>query len=260
MEINIMTNLSEQTQETVTVEETTEQVKVETATESDETKAQVTKQKRGPKAKTAATGVEVTEQPKAETTAAVEVDYSESADTTAPSVGIFKLNAHTKTPTYGTKASACFDIRVNFLGEFEDGQTHLSAFTKQNQPIKRKLEKDNDGRVYVELRPYERLIAPTGAIFDIPEGYSLKAHPRSGTSLKQGINLINQEAVIDSDYVEELKLLLVNDSEAYVKIYHDERYAQGELQEVIQNQFVELTERPSQKTDRTGGLGHTGKK
>ena len=88
----------------------------------------------------------------------------------------------------------------------------------------------------------------------------MKVHPRSGTSLKQGINLINQEAVIDADFVEELKLLLVNSSESYVKIYHDERYAQGELQVVIQTNFKEVTERPQQKTDRTGGLGHTGTK
>lgn len=173
---------------------------------------------------------------------------------------VFKLNEHTQVPSYGTEASACFDIRVNLKGELEAGNPSVTVFTKQNQTINRKIEVENDGRIFVELRPYERMITPTGAIFDIPEGFSLKVHPRSGTSLKQGINLINQEAVIDADFVEELKLLLVNSSEAYVKIYHDERYAQGELQEVLQTNFVEITERPQQKTDRTGGLGHTGTK
>jgi dUTPase len=45
-----------------------------------------------------------------------------------------------------------------------------------------------------------------------------------------------------------------------VKIYHGERYAQGELQEVIGTEFELIKERPKQKTDRTGGLGHTGTK
>lgn len=180
--------------------------------------------------------------------------------TTAKTIKVFKLNEHTQIPAKGTQDSACFDIRVNLLGELESGETNVTVYTKHNQDIKRKLEKDEKGNVFVELRAQERLIAPTGAIFDIPQGYSLKIHPRSGTSLKQGINLINQEAVIDSDFVEELKLLLVNSSESYVKVYHGERYAQGELQEVIPTEFEEITERPQQKTDRTGGLGHTGTK
>lgn len=175
-------------------------------------------------------------------------------------VGTYALNEFTKEPTYGTTHSACFDIRINLAGVFEQGDGRVSVYTRQNQKIERRIERDNDGRLYVELRPNERAVAPTGAIFDIPVGYSLKVHPRSGTSLKQGINLINQEAVIDADYVEELFILLVNSSENHVKIYHDERYAQGELQEVIQTKFTKLTERPQPKSERSGGLGHTGVK
>lgn len=183
------------------------------------------------------------------------------ADPRGLTLGIFKLNEHTKVPTYGTKASACFDIRVNLMGLVEtQSNPVVDVVTKNNQFINRRVVKDNDGRYFVELRQQERMIAPTGAIFDIPLGYSLKVHPRSGTSLKQGLNLINQEAVIDADYVDELKLLLVNSSDTIVRVYHDERYAQGELQELVQHSFAELAEAPAFKTDRTGGLGHTGTK
>ena len=183
------------------------------------------------------------------------------ADPRGLTLGIFKLNEHTKLPTYGTEASACFDIRVNLMGLVEtQNNPVVDVVTKNNQFINRRVVKDNDGRHFVELRQQERMIAPTGAIFDIPLGYSLKVHPRSGTSLKQGLNLINQEAVIDADYVDELKLLLVNSSDTIVRVYHDERYAQGELQELVQHGFAELTEAPALKTDRTGGLGHTGTK
>lgn len=173
-------------------------------------------------------------------------------------VGVFKLNEHTKDPAYGTEHSACFDIRVNLAGVFaKEGK--IKVFDSRNQAYDRTMREDEKG-IYVDVRPHERIIAPTGAIFDIPVGYSLKVHPRSGTSLKQGINLINQEAVIDADYVEELFLLLVNTSDSHVKIYHDERYAQGELQQVTKTAFTELTERPELKSDRVGGLGHTGVK
>ena len=239
--------------ETIEVELTENLTQSQAETEIKEAVEEV-KNKRGPKAKTKALEENVG-------IATEELQTSTLADVQdSRSLKVFKLNEHTQIPSFGTKASACFDIRVNLKGELDSGNTFVTAFTKQNQSINRKIETETDGRVFVELRPYERLIAPTGAIFDIPEGFSLKVHPRSGTSLKQGINLINQEAVIDADFVEELKLLLVNSSDAYVKIYHDERYAQGELQVVIQTNFEEVTERPQQKTDRTGGLGHTGTK
>ena len=239
--------------ETIEVELTENLTQSQAETEIKEAVEEV-KNKRGAKAKTKALEENVG-------IATAELQTSTLADVQdSRSLKVFKLNEHTQIPSFGTKASACFDIRVNLKGELDSGNTFVTAFTKQNQSINRKIETETDGRVFVELRPYERLIAPTGAIFDIPEGFSLKVHPRSGTSLKQGINLINQEAVIDADFVEELKLLLVNSSESYVKIYHDERYAQGELQVVIQTNFEEVTERPQQKTDRTGGLGHTGTK
>lgn len=175
-------------------------------------------------------------------------------------LGIFKLNEHTQDPEYGTTHSACFDIRVNLKGIFEQGEKNIKTFNRSNQPVVRKIEVESDGRLYVSLPPHDRMLAPTGAIFDIPVGYSLKVHPRSGTALKQGINLINQEGVIDADYVEELFLPLVNSSENHVKIYDGERYAQGEIQEVIQATFDVLEKRPKQKSERVGGFGHTGVK
>lgn len=175
-------------------------------------------------------------------------------------IGIFALNEHVQDPTYGTTHSACFDIRVNLRGLYESGTTTVKTFSAQNQPVERKIEVDMDGRLFVSLRPHNRLLAPTGVILDIPEGYSVKVHPRSGTSLKQGINLINQEGVIDADYVEELFLPLVNTSENYVNIYDGERYAQGELQVVEQATFERLTKRPTQKSERNGGFGYTGVK
>lgn len=175
-------------------------------------------------------------------------------------LGIFKLNEFTQDPTYATTHSACFDIRVNLKGLVAQGIERVKAITRTNQPLERRIEKDREGNLYVDLRPQERLLAPTGAIFDIPVGFSLKVHPRSGTSLKQGINLINQEGIIDADYVQELFLPLVNSSDNHVKIVDGERYAQGELQEVVQAKFNTLSEAPKQKSERDGGFGHTGVK
>jgi len=54
---------------------------------------------------------------------------------------------------------------------------------------------------------------PTGLIFDIPLGFSLRIHPRSGLSYRRGISLSNCEGVIDSDYVEQTFVSVINNSD-----------------------------------------------
>jgi dUTP pyrophosphatase len=106
--------------------------------------------------------------------------------------------------------------------------------------------------------PGDRLMVPTGLIFDIPEGYSVRVHARSGLSLKQGLVLANSEGVIDSDYIEELFILVHNISDNGISIAHGDRIAQGEL--VVREAYTigEISCHPGQKTDRVGGMGSTG--
>jgi dUTP pyrophosphatase len=101
-------------------------------------------------------------------------------------------------------------------------------------------------------------MVPTGLIFDIPEGYSVRIHPRSGLSYKQGLILANLEAVIDSDYIHETFVLLTNISENHITINNGDRVAQAELVKQEKYAISETTNKPVQKTDRTGGLGSTG--
>jgi dUTP pyrophosphatase len=102
------------------------------------------------------------------------------------------------------------------------------------------------------------MIVPTGLIFDIPEGYSLRIHARSGLSLKQGLVLVNSEAVIDSDFVHETSVLLVNTSNNPISVRHGDRIAQAELVPVLSYDFSEIKKAPKDKTSRKGGLGSTG--
>jgi dUTP pyrophosphatase len=83
-------------------------------------------------------------------------------------------------------------------------------------------------------------------------------HPRSGLSIKKGLILANCEGVIDSDYVEELMIPVVNTSDISYEISHGERIAQMELVRKEHFLYLHLTERPQQKTDRSGGFGSTG--
>lgn len=108
------------------------------------------------------------------------------------------------------------------------------------------------------INPGERLLIPTGLIFDIPENHSIRIHARSGLSLKQGLALANAEGVVDSDYVDPTFIMMINNSNAVATIKHGDRIAQGELVPVLQSEFQEIPTPPKQKTDRQGGLGSTG--
>jgi dUTP pyrophosphatase len=112
--------------------------------------------------------------------------------------------------------------------------------------------------VGIRVDPGERVLVPTGLVLDIPQGYSVRIHPRSGLSLKQGLTLVNAEGVIDSDYVEELFIPLYNASSISVQLKHGDRIAQGELVRTELYEIVESTTRPERKTDRAGGFGSTG--
>jgi dUTP pyrophosphatase len=161
---------------------------------------------------------------------------------------IFKTNPEVVLPTFGTQQAACFDIAFQAYGKYE-----YAGYSGFNSPFTRTLK---HGRAVI--MPGDRIMVPTGLIFDIPEGYSLRIHPRSGLSYKQGLVLANMEAVIDSDYFSETFILLTNYSENPITINNGDRIAQAELVQSLKYNLVETAEEPAQKTDRVGGLGSTG--
>lgn len=99
---------------------------------------------------------------------------------------------------------------------------------------------------------------PTGLIFDIPEGYSIRLHPRSGNALKIGLVLANAEGIVDEDYVEPTYVLMTNMSTVSLRIDHGMRIAQGEVVYDQRFEIVETETKPNQKSDRDGGFGSTG--
>lgn len=164
---------------------------------------------------------------------------------------MFKTHPNVFLPIFSTKQAACFDISACFAGKGT-----YSGFNRNNAPIERAFEVYNG----IVIMPGERVMCPTGLIFDIPEGYSIRIHPRSGLSYKSGIVLCNQEAVIDSDYFHETFILLTNISDAKFTVHNGDRIAQGELVKSEIYTIEETKTQPAQKTDRKGGVGSTGVK
>jgi dUTP pyrophosphatase len=110
----------------------------------------------------------------------------------------------------------------------------------------------------VILKPFERVLIPTGLFIELPEGYEAQIRPRSGLAIKNGITCLNTPGTIDADYRGEIKIILINFSQEDQTIEHGDRIAQMIIQKVekaiwIEEQELRMTER------NAGGFGHTGK-
>ncbi len=111
----------------------------------------------------------------------------------------------------------------------------------------------------VVLSPLERQLIPTGLFVAIPMGYEIQILPRSGLAFKHGITVLNTPGTIDADYRGEIKVLLVNLSNAPFSIEPGERIAQMVLTKHETLSWKTTEELPS--TERgAGGFGSTGVK
>ena len=82
-------------------------------------------------------------------------------------------------PEYATSLSAGMDLRANII-----------------KPI--------------ILKPFERVLVPTGLFIELPQGYEAQIRPRSGLAYKAGISVLNSPGTIDADYRGEIKVILIN--------------------------------------------------
>lgn len=161
---------------------------------------------------------------------------------------IFRTHNAVSLPAFATSQSACFDLAFNSAGK-----STYRLYNKNNGHVERPF---SEGRIHI--MPGERVLIPTGLIMDIPEGYSVRVHARSGTSLKQGLVLVNSEGIIDSDYIDEVFVLITNISDNGQWINPGDRIAQAELVKQEQYEIAEAPRKPFPKTNRNGGMGSTG--
>jgi dUTP pyrophosphatase len=160
----------------------------------------------------------------------------------------YKMHDDVTIPIKATAESACFDFHA-YLAEgtelkVEDNDLYQSNIVTSYGSV--------------TIGPRTRMLIPTGLIAEIPKGHSIRIYPRSGLSFKHGLALSNQVGVVDSDYVEEIFISLINLSNTPKKIIHNMRIAQGELVSHQWYRVRETVEKPVSSSDRVGGFGSTG--
>jgi dUTP pyrophosphatase len=172
--------------------------------------------------------------------------YNDYVVDVCPIINVYQIPGRNgKIPTYGTSGSAAFDFYADLKNDC------VTVYSKFEQPggVRR------TSNYTLELFRGERYLIPTGLILSIPDNHVLLIYPRSSLALKRGISLTNCVGVVDSDYVEEL-FIMVSAMED-TKITHGERIAQGILMPVSHVHFSTIENRPV-RTTREGGFGSTG--
>lgn len=109
----------------------------------------------------------------------------------------------------------------------------------------------------IELKPFDRVLVPTGLYISIPVGCEGQIRGRSGLALNYGITLANGIGTIDSDYRGEIKVILINLSKENYTINNGDRIAQIVFNEYINSKWIEVSELTETKRGK-GGFGHSG--
>ena len=111
----------------------------------------------------------------------------------------------------------------------------------------------------VVIAPLSRELIPTGLHIQLPEGFEAQIRPRSGLALRDGITVLNTPGTIDSDFLGNISVILINLGTEPFIVNHGDRIAQ-----MVVASYTKITINPKsvlKETERgEGGFGHTGVK
>jgi len=113
------------------------------------------------------------------------------------------------------------------------------------------LQSDKD----FTINPMQRVLVPTGYAWEIPMGKVGIIKDRSSMAYKYGISTL--AGVIDSDYRDEVKILLINLGSLAYKVSKGDRIAQMVIVDHYSDELTVVDELGGE--DRNGGFGITGK-
>lgn len=109
----------------------------------------------------------------------------------------------------------------------------------------------------IALKPFQRILVPTGLFLELPEGCEAQIRPRSGLAFKHGVTVLNSPGTIDADYRGEIKVILINLSDSEFIINNGERICQMVVSKFEKFQWT-LTDGLDETDRGSGGFGHTG--
>lgn len=140
----------------------------------------------------------------------------------------------------------------------------IKVINKSNNPLPEFATTQSAGvdlRAFIDkpvvLKPFERVLIPTGLFIELPSGYEAQIRPRSGLALNYGLTVLNSPGTIDADYRGEIKVILINLSDSDFVINNGERVCQMVVSKYQSFDWV-LTDSLDNSSRGDGGFGHSG--
>lgn len=163
-----------------------------------------------------------------------------------------------KSPVRGHKTDAGIDL---FIPEDLTYSIMSEKFEITTDTLAVDFDEDSKFIKSFTIRPNQSILIPSGLKFNIPEGYALIAHNKSGVATKK--NLLVGAAVADSGYMGEVHINLHNVGNKDVKISAGEKIVQFLLVPVVCCDVEEVSSveelYENKQSDRgEGGFGSTG--
>jgi deoxyuridine 5'-triphosphate nucleotidohydrolase len=140
-----------------------------------------------------------------------------------PILQVKRLSSNAKIPTRGTNGSSGLDVYT---------------------PID------------ITIEPRKDVLVPLDLSFNIPYGWDLVVHNKSGVSTKK--KLLKGAELIDSDYTGNCHVHLFNNSDDIVTFKKGDKIAQLVMREVWMGELVEVDEIVKDTDRGSGGFGSTG--
>lgn len=165
-----------------------------------------------------------------------------------PSIVFEALHPDVRPPQRGTAGSAGYDLAACLTSRtvrvYRDGVLHERPCI------------DSGGAFQLTLAPGEKALVPLGFKARLPDGYEAGIRPRSGTSVKTDLVIVNAPGTVDADYPEEWCVPVKNGGLAPLVIAHGDRIAQMVVARFEVMDFSAGT--VAKTTEREAGFGSTG--
>jgi len=113
-------------------------------------------------------------------------------------------------------------------------------------------------RTTLFIEPGGRCLIPSGLNMTIPEGYEIQVRPRSGLAIKHGISVLNTPGTVDSDYIGDVGVILINHGKEVFSVKQGDRIAQIVLCKVEKIEW-DVVETLKETIRGENGFGHSGR-
>lgn len=145
------------------------------------------------------------------------------------------VNKTNELPKYKTIGSSGLDLRIDLCEE---------NITKYRTQGFRAYSATNTEKAYIELVATQRVLLYTGISIELPENMEAQIRSRSELALKEGLVVLNSPGTIDSDYRNEISVILINHGHYVKKIEDGDKIAQlifNKIEKIEWNEVHQLS-------------------